>query len=109
MSAIASYNNLMSSGFSTCVTTGATEDSALASSPSQKRGREWQDFIDYQLLEMGRLAGPTVADDDEDKPPTRQSIKAAIRLAQVMAKDTPWNVPNRLSCTGAGGVSFEWD
>ncbi len=89
------------------VTTGAAEDKTLASPVESSNRDAWQTVIDAKLIEWGR--DPEQLADEDLIPPTRDSVKKAIRIAQVFRDD---NVPPPLAVVpdGDGGIVLErWD
>ena len=97
---------LISSPLREAVSTNvATEEPITPDYGRQDRARkQWQDLIDYQLIEWGR--NPSQLEDEDIQPPSKSTIRLAILLAATLSK-RGLPAPTCIVPDAHGGIVFE--
>lgn len=88
------------------ILTTAADEKLLATPKREREGydEEWQDLVDYKLVEWGR--NPDQLRDENVVVPSRAAISKACKLAVELRKEgSP--PPTRVVPSGEGGIVFE--
>jgi len=97
-------NPFISPPLEKAVATDVDVQSPVAREFKTRSQEQWQQLIDYQLIEWGcELSG---LDEDGTETPSKETIQVAIYVATVLGKQG-LPTPTRIVCDAHGGIVFE--
>ncbi len=100
----ASLNLFASSPLPDAVATDVASETRSSRDYESASREKWQEAIDYRLIEWGR--DPSQLEDEGVEPPTGQTIRLAIELAQAF-RDAGLRPPDSVVPDPNGGIVFE--